>query len=236
MSKILSLVIPCCNEEQSIDHVLSKMKIVENELIADGLVDKVEVIVVNDGSCDRTAEVLKNYSDIKILQHDVPRGYGFSLKAGFAASSGEWIAFFDMDKTYDPSDLKPLLQIIQSRSCQMVYGSRIKRNTGMPFLRRIGNSLFTFCIQVLYLRRISDVCTGFRIFHRSLLKPILSLPQHNLNYSIAMTLMSLNNKIAFDEFSIRYFERGGKSKLNEFKDGFEFMATIFQYWWKNGST
>jgi glycosyltransferase involved in cell wall biosynthesis len=232
MNRILSLVIPCHNEELAIDDVLSRIAAVKSELIRDDVIEDMEILVVNDGSYDNTAATLKKHNFIQLIEHERAQGYGYSLKEGFKQCRGEWVAFLDMDMTYDPKDLRPLLEIIQSKSCKMVFGSRWEKNTGMPFLRRLGNSLFSICVQLLYLRRISDVCTGFRIFHRSLLPQILSLPQHNLNYSIAMTLMSLNNKIAFDEFSIRYAEREGKSKLNELRDGAEFLKTIFQYWWQ----
>jgi glycosyltransferase involved in cell wall biosynthesis len=232
MNKILSLVIPSYNEERAIDDVLGLIAKVKAELIKDGIIDDMQVLVINDGSEDNTAESLKRYDFIEVIEHERSCGYGYSLKEGFKKCHGEWVAFLDMDMTYDPKDLRPLLEIIQSNSCKIVFGSRWKKNTGMPLLRKIGNSFFTFCVQLLYMKRISDVCTGFRIFHRSLLPQILSLPQHNLNYSIAMTLMSLNNKITFDEFSIRYSEREGRSKLNEVRDGLEFLKTIFQYWIK----
>jgi polyisoprenyl-phosphate glycosyltransferase len=232
MNQILSLVIPCYNEEHSIEHVLGNINSAKSDLIKEGLVKDVEIIVVNDGSKDRTPEILNQYEFIKVIKHDYPQGYGSALKDGFRFSRGEWIGFLDMDKTYDPVDLRPLLQIVQSRSCQIVFGSRFENNTGMPLLRWVGNAFFAACIQVLYFRKITDACTGFRIFHRSLLPQILNLPQHNLNYSIAMTLMCLNNKVSFQEFSIRYWEREGKSKLNEFKDGVDFLKTIFQFWWQ----
>lgn len=227
---MLSIVIPCQNEENSIDEVLNRILQAKNNMLEKGLIHELEVIVVNDASTDGTANKLNQHPWVQVIHHDCAKGYGGALKAGFQFSKGNWIAFFDMDTTYAPEDLPNLLSIVQSGKAQVVFGSRYEKNQGMPLIRQIGNFLFTFCVQVLYRQKISDVCTGFRILDRGVLNHAIQLSEQNLNYSMALTLMILNKKINFSEVSIQYAERVGESKLNELRDGFAFLGTVLQFY------
>ena len=97
----LSIVIPAYNEENGITAIIDRVLSIRPKLPAVGI-DSMELIVVDDGSRDRTAEIVGNNSDVRLIRHAKNGGYGAALKTGFAAATGEWVGFLDADGTYPP--------------------------------------------------------------------------------------------------------------------------------------
>lgn len=163
---------------------------------------------------------------MEVVQLTRRSGYGAALRAGFARASGEWIGFMDMDGTYDPRDLETLLGGARLGDADIIFGERFSSGTGMPALRSVGNIFFTWLVGGLYQSRLTDVCTGFRLFRRSLLGEVLDVPDRGLSYSLALTIRVLKNGASIRELPIRYHVRYGRSKLSVLLDGTRFLWTV----------
>ncbi|MCS6825785.1 MAG: glycosyltransferase family 2 protein, partial [Caldilinea sp.] len=137
-----SVVIPAYNEEDGICEIVQRVLATREALRKVGF-DELELIVVDDGSKDRTAELVRVQPGVTLVQHARNSGYGAALKTGFAAASGEWIGFLDADGTYPPEYFPALLQAAQEQKADLVIGSRMAgAESQMPLMRRIGNLIF----------------------------------------------------------------------------------------------
>ncbi len=190
--------------------------------------DVAEVIVVNDASTDSTVELLDQFPFAKVFHLKEKSGYGAALKAGIQEATGDWIAFFDLDGTYDPSDLIPLMKIAKNESVDVVFGERFSEGKGMPAIRRVGNHLFTWLVSILFRTKLKDVCSGFRIFRREHKSHVLELSSSGLDFSLALTIWAVKSKKNIKESPIRYHLRNGESKLRVLPDGNRFLWTILR--------
>lgn len=220
----VSVVIPAFNEERGIVGVLDRVLALGPQLAAIG-VSAPEVIVVDDGSRDRTAELVQRVEGVRLVRHGENRGYGAALKTGFACARGEWIAFLDADGTYAPEALVPLCRAMLD-GADVAIGSRMSGGAnGMPATRRVGNRLFAGLVTVLGDRRIGDCASGLRVFRRTVLPGLLPLPD-GLNLTPIMTLRAVHEGLALVEVGVPYSERVGESKLSVVNDGLRYAASI----------
>jgi glycosyltransferase involved in cell wall biosynthesis len=222
----LSIVIPCHNECEAIPAVLASIDRTRARLLEIGAIDHCQVVVVNDASSDDTADLLARCGWVDILHLEKQVGYGAALKAGFRASRGDWIAFLDLDGTYDPEDIETLLK--EYKEDVLVLGERLSSGLGMPWTRTMGNAMFTWLVGALYRQSVKDVCSGCRIFSRRWLPEILEIPNNGLDYALAITLWALRKRIPIREIPIRYHKRTGESKLSLMADGNRFLWTILR--------
>ncbi len=224
----ISIVIPCHNESKAIPGVMHALENLLNQP-REGLPWKnAEVIVVNDASTDSTAKLLKKFPFAQVICLPQKSGYGAALKAGFEIAKGDWIAFFDLDGTYVPSDLLPLCETAVASNADFVFGERFTLGQGMPAIRKIGNKMFTRLVSTLFRFHLKDVCTGYRLFSRKHKDEVLQLTNSGLDFSLAMTLWALRSKKKIREVPIRYHLRSGESKLKIVPDGNRFLWTILK--------
>ena len=120
----LSVVIPALNEEDGIANIIERVLAVREPLREVGVTD-LELIVVDDGSRDRTAEIVASYADAVLVQHPVNRGYGAAIKTGFRRAKGNLLAFLDADGTYPPEYFPQLCRPILEEGADLVIGSRM---------------------------------------------------------------------------------------------------------------
>lgn len=223
-----SLIFPCYNEEQSIASVLDRALKTKALLEESGELSFLEVIVVDDGSTDSSQKILNSYGNrIKIICLKKQQGYGAALKRGFSEAKGDWLGFCDLDSTCDPGDLKLLLKTVLKEDYHVVWGLRMHKKSAMPFVRALGNRIFSLVLWLLSVKYVADPCSGFRIFKKDVLKDALLKFPDNLSFSLAFTAYCLREKIPFKSVKISYRERVGESKLHSLKDGFVFLKTIF---------
>jgi len=149
----LSVVIPAYNEENSISAILDRVLGIRPGLQAVGA-EGPEIIVVDDGSRDRTAEIVGSYQEVRLIRHAKNRGYGGALKTGFCNATGNLLAFLDADGTYPPEHFPELCRAALN-GADLVIGSRMAgAESEMPPVRRLGNLIFaTSCAQ---LQRLGD--------------------------------------------------------------------------------
>lgn len=218
----ISIVIPCHNEEKAVSVVLGKIEALRASwpLIR-------EVIVVDDGSSDASSALLSARGDITVLRNEKAEGYGAALKRGFRHASGELILFMDMDDTYDIRDLPKMYERMSTKNgVAVVFGNRLSELNGMPWIRRFGNHFYLYCLKAFLLPKVSDPCTGMRLFTAALRDEFCALKENDLSFSIALTVRILKSRLPFEEVRILYHERIGESKLNSFQDGWRFLWSI----------
>ncbi len=223
-SETLSVVIPAWNEEAGIVQIVERVRAVKPALQALGLA--LEVIVVDDGSKDRTATLAAQCADTRVIRHLVNGGYGAALKTGFRHASGNILAFLDADGTYPPEALPDMYQAMVHENADIIVGSRMSgAKSEMPVTRRIGNIVFARMLSILSGVRVQDSASGMRLIRRDVLPKLYPLP-NGLNFTPAMTTRALNEDIKIVEVPIAYAERIGRSKLSVVRDGVRFTNTI----------
>jgi glycosyltransferase involved in cell wall biosynthesis len=191
-------------------------------------VDDVELIVVSDGSTDRTAEIASRYADIKLIVFPTNRGYGAAIQRGFEESTGEVVGFLDADGTCDPAFFAPLCSALLDEGASVAIGSRMHAKSRMPRLRRLGNRAYALILSTLSNRVVTDTASGMRVIRRDVLPQLCPLP-HGLHFTPAMSARVLMDEhLKIIECPMPYEERIGQSKLHVVRDGVRFLRTIFE--------
>jgi glycosyltransferase involved in cell wall biosynthesis len=220
----LSIIIPAYNEEDGIAPVIERVLSIDQALRDAGA--ELELIIVDDGSKDRTADVIKKYPRVRLMQHAVNGGYGAAIKTGFNAATGEVLAFLDADGTYPPEHLPNLYRALIDQKADLVIGSRMAgASTEMPFVRRVGNMIFARLVSLLGRQYVSDSASGMRLFKRDILSQLYPLPD-GLSFTPVMSTRALHEHLKIVEVAIPYKERIGRSKLNVVRDGMRFTNSI----------
>ncbi len=221
----LSIVIPALNEEDGIADIIERVLAVKEPLNRVG-VSGLELIVVDDGSRDRTAEVVASYPDVVLVQHPVNKGYGAAIKSGFRKAKGNLLAFLDADGTYPPEYFPQLCQPIVNNEADLVIGSRMAgTESGMPLVRRIGNTIFAYLVSVISNRHVTDSASGQRVIRSDMLSHLYPLPD-GLNFTPVMSTRAMHEHMRVLEVAIPYSERVGRSKLSVVHDGIRFLNSI----------
>jgi glycosyltransferase involved in cell wall biosynthesis len=221
---VLSVVIPAYNEENGIAEIASRVLSVQPALHKVG-VDGLELLIVDDGSKDRTAEVAESIPGVCLIHHPKNRGYGAALKTGFSRASGELIGFLDADGTYPP-EYFPQLCEAALKGTDLVIGSRMAgADSQMPFTRRVGNFFFANLLTLLGRQKVTDSASGMRVFRKEILEHIYPLPD-GLNLTPVMSTRAVHEGIKIEEVPIPYSERVGRSKLSVIRDGRIFMQSM----------
>ncbi len=227
MKNILSIVIPAYNEEGGVSEVIERILRIEPDLKKVGL-DGMELIIVDDCSKDRTAEIVRGYADrgVILIQHKVNKNYGGALKTGFRHAKGNYLAFMDADGTYPPEYYAKMFQAMVANDADLVIGSRMAGiESKMPLMRRVGNTIFAGLVSVIAHTRITDSASGQRILKREILEKLYPLPD-GLNFTPVMSTRALHEDIKMIEVPIKYEERDGESKLSVVHDGLRFLFSI----------
>lgn len=221
----LSVVIPALNEEDGIADIIERVLAVKVPLSRVG-VSSLELIVVDDGSRDRTADIVASYPDVVLVQHPANKGYGAAIKSGFRKAKGNLLAFLDADGTYPPEYFPQLCQPIINNEADLVIGSRMAgTESGMPLVRRIGNTIFASLVSVISNRRVTDSASGQRVIRSDMLSHLYPLPD-GLNFTPVMSTRAMHEHMRVLEVAIPYSERVGRSKLSVVHDGLRFLNSI----------
>ena len=224
----LSVVIPALNEEGAIRSIIERTLAARDTIVKKTPAEEVQVIVVSDGSSDRTPEIAREYvPQIKLISYRVNRGYGAAIKLGFRESDGDLVAFLDADGTCDPLFFVDLVNKLLDERADVAIGNRMTNGSSMPAVRRFGNRLFATLINVIAASHVSDSASGMRVIRRSRLDALYPLPD-GLEFTPAMSCRAvLDRGLKIVEAPMSYAERTGKSKLSVFRDGLRFAAVIF---------
>jgi glycosyltransferase involved in cell wall biosynthesis len=211
----VSIIMPAFNEEAAIAQVISKLK--ELKIVG-------EIIVVDDCSKDKTAEVAEK-AGAKVVRHPYNKGNGAAVKTGIRTAKGDIIVMMDSDGQHDPADVPRLLTPIGEYD--MVVGARLKNEKGSThrnFANRVYNRLATYLCGI----KIMDLTSGFRAIKRDIAKKFLYLLPNKFSYptTITMALIRAGHNVRYEPVTMH--QRIGKSKINIFKDGFRFFLIMFR--------
>jgi dolichol-phosphate mannosyltransferase len=167
----LSVVIPIYNEEELLPTVLGRLR-----AMAQGQPFETELILVDDHSTDRTAEILAAEAvrpDTVVLRHEKNRGKGAAIRTGLRRATGDVIIIQDADMEYDPDEIPSVVRPIFEGRARVCYGSRFLGHvTGMRLPNRVANWLLAWLVTLLYGQRITDEATAYKAFHRDVLSRI----------------------------------------------------------------
>jgi glycosyltransferase involved in cell wall biosynthesis len=221
---VLSVVIPAYNEEKGIAEIACRVLSVAPDLKKAG-VDQLELLIVDDGSRDGTADVASKIPGVTLICHPRNRGYGAALKTGFSKASGQLIGFLDADGTYPPEYFPQLCRVAMT-GVDLVIGSRMAgAESKMPLTRRVGNVFFATLLTLLSHQKVTDSASGMRVFNREILEQIYPLPD-GLNLTPVMSTRALHEGVKIGEVPIPYSERVGRSKLSVIRDGRIFLQSM----------
>ena len=232
MNETLSIVIPAYNEEDSVDDILKRCLDARAVLMRDAGLSAVEVVIVDDGSRDKTQEKARRWNEVKLVVHEKNKGYGAALMTGFRASSGDYLSFLDADGTCDPLAFAGLIMALRREDADMAVGARLHAASSMPAIRAFGNRLYALLLRSLTGVKMTDTASGMRVFKRALLPRLAPLPT-GLHFTPAMTARVACMGATLVEHPIPYSDRVGQSKLSVLRDGVRFLrvilGTVFAY-------
>jgi glycosyltransferase involved in cell wall biosynthesis len=217
---LVSVVIPCLNEAQSIGACVRSARRVLDESRIRG-----EVIVADNGSEDGSPELAAEAGASVV--HEERRGYGSAYLAGFAAAGGTYIITADADETYDFGEIPRFVEALENGS-DMVIGNRMNNIVpgAMPWLHRyIGNPILSGFLNLLYRSGVHDAHCGMRALRRDKL-PRLQLRSTGMEFASEMVVRAVKEGLEITEFDIEYHPREGESKLSSFRDGWRHLKLL----------
>lgn len=225
----LGVVIPALNEEDSIQAIIERTLDARDYICANSPVTDIEIIVVSDGSTDRTVERARQYeTKIRLIIFPVNRGYGAAIKMGWSQTDAQLLGFLDADGTCDPKFFAPLCTQLQQTSADVILGCRLNSESEMPLLRRVGNFVFAGLLSAFSHSRVRDTASGMRVVRRTALTRLFPLPD-GLHFTPAMSARAmLSPTLRIEEIDMPYRERVGESKLHVIRDGLRFLRVIFE--------
>jgi glycosyltransferase involved in cell wall biosynthesis len=230
LQKKLSIIIPCYNEASLIGKVIENVIKVKSEL-------EKEIIVVNDGSTDGSANaielVVKNNPTVMVIQQPKNKGKGAAIREALKKITGDFVIIQDADFEYDPDDYNKLLQPITEGHADVVYGSRFMGSGPhrvLFFFHTIGNKFLTFLSNLLTGLNLTDMETGYKMFKADVIKQI-NLKENRFGFEPEVTAkISRIKNIRIYEVGIAYYGRtyaDGK-KIN-WKDGLYAIWCVLKY-------
>jgi len=220
----ISVVIPCLNEEEAVGKVVDQALEGIRRSGRPG-----EVIVVDNASTDRSAEVAAEHG-ATVVREERP-GYGSAYLAGLAVAQGDFIVMGDADETYPMQDLAPFVERL-AEGDDLVMGSRFEgtiHGEAMPWLNRhVGNPILTGLLNILFGVKISDAHCGMRAVRRDAL-PTLDLHSTGMEFASEMVFKAFRRELRVSEIPIDYYPRVGESKLNRFGDAWRHVKFMLLY-------
>ncbi|MEN6536209.1 MAG: glycosyltransferase family 2 protein [Bryobacteraceae bacterium] len=213
----LTVIIPCLNEEQGIEKVLTRMP---------PFVD--EVIVVDNGSTDHTSEVASALG-ATVIREEV-RGYGRAYKRGFSHATGDLIITLDGDHSYPVDALSYLIEAFLHLDVDFLNASRfpVRDRHAMSLKHKFGNVILSLAMSSLFFRWVRDSQSGMWVFRRSILGG-MNLESDGMAFSEEIKVEAIrNSKIRFREITILYTSRLGEIKLNPWRDGIQNLLFLIK--------
>lgn len=215
----LSVLIPAYNEEGAIAEtvaLIAKQRAHFREM---------EIVVINDGSRDRTGEIARTLP-VTLIEHPVNRGYGAGLKSGMARAKHDYILIADADGTY-PLDEIPRL-MADAPDFDMVVGARTGKIVQIPLLRRPAKWMITRLAQYLSQQEIPDLNSGLRVFRKDIALRFLPLYPDGFSFTTTITLAMLTNHHRVKFVPINYLRRVGTSSIHPIRDTVNFTILIIR--------
>ena len=222
-SSSVSVIIPAYNEAAAIGDVLL-------ELTRGGINEKTddfEIIVINDGSSDNTADIVEGFPQVRLINHRKNKGYGAAIKTGIRESKGDLIVWYDADGQHRPEDLFKLIDKMKEEDLDYCIGIR-GGDSYEDRNRRFGKKILKLFLNFVVKEELKDFNSGMRGFKRNVIMPYLSLLPDAFGASTVTTLLMLEQEYYGGEVDITVRKRTGKSSVKQIRDGFRTIGLILQ--------
>lgn len=213
-SQRVSVVIPVFNEEAAIDALL-------HQLEQQPLID--EIVVVDDGSTDRTASIVQAHSSVKLVSHPYNIGNGAAIKSGVRASTGDIILLMDADGQHPPAEIPNILQHMDRYD--MVVGAR-SAGTQARWHRSLANRVFNAYASYVVGHPVLDLTSGFRAIRADVARSFLYLLPNGFSYPTTLTICLFRAGYAVKYHPFASPARTGASKIRPLRDGLRFLLTL----------
>lgn len=228
--KLISVIIPCFNEDKTIEIIVEKVQKYKNHPL--------EIIIVDDCSIDNTALIIQKiisiYPNIKTFRHNINQGKGAAVCTGIKHATGDVIIIQDADLEYDPYDYTALIEPFLKTDADVVYGTRFKGSSYTRlhfFWHYLANKILTTITNIVTNLNMSDMETGYKVFKTEIVKNLI-LKEKSFGIEPEITVKLAKKKYIFYEVPISYngrsYEQGKKITL---KDAFIAIYCIFRYRW-----
>jgi glycosyltransferase involved in cell wall biosynthesis len=209
-----SVVLPAYNEGAALPHVLDEL--------GEYLDRSYEVLVVDDGSTDDTAEVAARYP-VRLVQHASNRGKGVAIRTGIAEAQGENVVIMDADATYPVPAIKEMVELLDDHD--LVRGVRESEPESMPFVNRVGNWLFNKLLAISHGLEGADQLTGLYAIRRSEAVK-LGTEARGFDIETEIGIKAKAHGLREAEIPISYLPRVGEKKLSPWKDGVRILGRV----------
>jgi dolichyl-phosphate beta-glucosyltransferase len=221
----LSVVVPAYNEEGRLESPLIELvQYLTTQSFSS------EIICVNDGSTDRTLEIMRSvaekYPIVRVISYDENRGKGYAVKQGVLGSYGSYVLFTDADMNTPIEEVSRLLEHIQD--FDIVIGSRAGKQQDRPAIREFGSRFLNIMIQLLAVPGIRDTQCGFKLFRSEAARMIFEKTILN-RFSFDIEVLYLARRFGYTvkEVQVQWFYRGG-SKVRPIRDGLRFLRDMIR--------
>lgn len=214
----LTVIIPVYNEESAVEKTINTLKPFAEE-------SGWRIIAVNDGSTDRTGEILARIPGIKTVTHPENRGYGCALKTGLRNAETSLAVFYDADGQHNPHDLRRLVDFFDSGAYDMLVGERGK-DSHRDWLRQPGKWLLSRVANFLTNRKIPDLNSGLRVVKREIVMRLLHLMPDGFSFTTTSTVAFMNLGLDVGYHPITVSKRVGKSSVKPLKHGSNVLFLI----------
>lgn len=223
----LSILIPCLNERDYLPKILRKIEKVEMKDV------EKEIIIIDDGSTDGTADVIaKEFPQYRLIRLPENHGKAYALRQGLKYVTGDVVIIQDADLEYDPQDYPALLKPFVENNAEVVYGSRIlkKGNGKSNELYYWGGRFISLMTNIIWQSNVSDEATGYKLFKKGLLEK-LDLQSKGFEFCPEVTAKILKRKIKIYEVPISYYPRSKQEgkKIRAVRDGLIAVWTLLKY-------
>ncbi len=217
--EFVSVVIPVYNEEEAI---ADDLDLIKKTMDASGL--PYEIIVVNDGSTDRSVEIISSRPWVKLVHHERNRGNGAARTTGIKAARGDVVIMTDGDGTYPNQDMPKLLEYM--KQYDMVIGARVKEMGTIRWLRTPAKWFIRKLASYLTETEIPDLNSGLRAFRKDLAFKYLHILPNTHSWVSTITIALLSDGYAVKFVPIDYYTRKGQSKFHPFRDTYNYLTLV----------
>ncbi len=210
----ISIVIPVFNEAATLAALLGRIQALK--------LARAEIIVVDDGSLDNSAEIALN-GGASVVRHPYNIGNGAAVKSGIRAARGRLLVLMDGDGQHKPEDIPKLLA--EASNYHMVVGARAK-GSKLRFHRYVANQVYNLLASYVTRFKVQDLTSGFRILSRRDARKFIDLLPNTFSYPTTMTLAFLRSGLTVKYVPIQTLYRAGQSKISLVTDGIRFLLII----------
>lgn len=219
---LVSIVIPALNEETNLGNLLTELDVALSKIQDFAF----EILVIDDGSTDATAEVARQHPRVRVHSHPINLGNGASIKRGIRLAQGDWILLMDGDGQHPPSEIAKMLSLVKDQGFDMVVCSR--GASGGSLHRNLANLIYNGLASYVTSKKIPDLTSGYRLVRADALKAFVNLLPNTFSYptTITLAMFKAGYAVHYHPFTVR--KRGGRSKIRIFKDGSRFFLIILK--------